>query len=340
MSDQDRYGRGGNDRTGYGYERGRDYGYSGRNRQDYGPEGYGERRDWTDRAGDEVRSWFGDDDAERRRRMDEGYRGRDERSGYGGPGRDYDQGGRGGWGRGSDYGYGSGGYGRDYGYGGRSRGGYGRDYGYGSQRRAYGRYGEGDYGRGGYGREGYGGSGSGRDRDYGYGREGSRGEEHGFFERAADEVASWFGDEEAARRRQMDYRGRGPKGYTRSDERIRDDVNDRLTDDWSLDASEIEVSVSSGEVTLSGIVNSRTDKRRAEDIAESVSGVRHVQNNLRVRQSTTGAAVSGAEAGVATARPGLVHTQGSPDQFVTGSTTRDAAKTDEGDVPGPGLGSV
>jgi hypothetical protein len=29
------------------------------------------RRDWGDRAGDEVRSWFGDDDAERRRRMDE-----------------------------------------------------------------------------------------------------------------------------------------------------------------------------------------------------------------------------------------------------------------------------
>ena len=113
MSDQDRYGRGGNYRTGYGHQRDRDYGYSGRNRQDYGPEGYGERRDWTDRAGDEVRSWFGDDDAERRRRMDEGYRGRDERSGYGGPGRDYDQGGRGGWGRGSDYGYGSGGYGRD-----------------------------------------------------------------------------------------------------------------------------------------------------------------------------------------------------------------------------------
>ncbi len=30
-----------------------------------------EDRGWFDRAGDEVRSWFGDDDAERRRRMDE-----------------------------------------------------------------------------------------------------------------------------------------------------------------------------------------------------------------------------------------------------------------------------
>src|SRR5918911_2286907 len=114
MSDQDRYGRGGNDRTGYGYERGRDYGYSGRSRQDYGREGYGERRDWTDRAGDEVRARFGDDDAERRRRLDEGYRGRDERSGYGGPGRDYDQSGRGGWGRGPRYRYRGWGHGRRY----------------------------------------------------------------------------------------------------------------------------------------------------------------------------------------------------------------------------------
>lgn len=81
-----------------------------------------------------------------------------------------------------------------------------------------------------------------------------------------------------------EYRGRGPLGYTRSDERIREDVCDRLTDDPSLDASGIEVRVGSGEVTLSGTVGSRMDKRRAEDIAEEVSGVRHVQNDLRVRQ--------------------------------------------------------
>ncbi|MCB8821559.1 BON domain-containing protein [Microvirga rosea] len=117
------------------------------------------------------------------------------------------------------------------------------------------------------------------------------GEDRGFFERASDEVRSWFGDEEADRRRDRDmrqaesyHRGRGPKGYQRSDERIREDVNDRLTDDPHIDASEIEVTVMSREVTLNGIVQSRFEKRHAEDLAESVSGVTHVQNNLRVRQ--------------------------------------------------------
>jgi osmotically-inducible protein OsmY len=115
-------------------------------------------------------------------------------------------------------------------------------------------------------------------------------EDRGFFERAGDEVRSWFGDENADRRRQSDmragehHRGRGPKGYQRSDERIREDVNDRLTDDPHVDASEIEVTVSNREVTLSGTVNSRFEKRHAEDLAETISGVTHVQNNLRIQQ--------------------------------------------------------
>lgn len=108
--------------------------------------------------------------------------------------------------------------------------------------------------------------------------------ERGFWDRASDEVASWFGDEEAEQRRRMDYRGRGPRGYVRSDERIREDIHDRLTDDWRIDASDIEVEVSNGEVTLSGEVHSRGDKRLAEDIVEDVSGVTHVQNNLRVKK--------------------------------------------------------
>jgi osmotically-inducible protein OsmY len=111
------------------------------------------------------------------------------------------------------------------------------------------------------------------------------GDERGFFDRASDEVASWFGDEDAERRRRQDHhRGRGPRNYTRSGDRIREDVSDRLTDDWRVDASEIEVTVSGTEVTLTGTVTSRDQRRRAEDIAESVSGVTHVQNNLRVKQ--------------------------------------------------------
>ncbi|CAN7768116.1 BON domain-containing protein [Ensifer sp. NM-2] len=116
-------------------------------------------------------------------------------------------------------------------------------------------------------------------------------EQRGFLEMAGDEVASWLGDEDAEYRRRMDqFRGKGPRGYKRSDERIRDDVNDRLTDDGWLDVSDIEVVVSSGEVTLTGLVSSRQDKRRAEDCADAVTGVSHVQNNLRVRtaDATTG----------------------------------------------------
>jgi hypothetical protein len=94
-------------------------------------------------------------------------------------------------------------------------------------------------------------------------------------------------DEQRAHRR-----GRGPKGYRRSDERIKEDVNDRLSDDYYIDASDVEVAVQNSEVTLTGTVKSRSDKRRIEDIAESVSGVTNVENRLRVKQydyTTSGA---------------------------------------------------
>lgn len=134
----------------------------------------------------------------------------------------------------------------------------------------------------------------GRGREYGRdwsarSYEGQNDRERGWWDRAKDEVLSWTGDEDAERRRRIDetrsYSGRGPKGYARSDERIREDVSDRLTDDWLVDASNIEVTVIGGEVTLAGTVDSRDAKHRAEDCAESVSGVRNVQNNLRVQQA-------------------------------------------------------
>jgi hypothetical protein len=78
--------------------------------------------------------------------------------------------------------------------------------------------------------------------------------------------------------------GKGPKGYVRSDERIREDVCDRLSDDDELDASDITVTVSNGEVRLEGSVLDRQSKHRAEDLAESVSGVRDITNNLRARK--------------------------------------------------------
>jgi osmotically-inducible protein OsmY/sporulation protein YlmC with PRC-barrel domain len=76
------------------------------------------------------------------------------------------------------------------------------------------------------------------------------------------------------------FRGRGPRGYKRSDERIREDVNDRLSDDPLLDASGIDVVVNDGAVTLNGTVNNRLDRRRAEDIVLMVPGVTDVMVGL------------------------------------------------------------
>jgi osmotically-inducible protein OsmY len=79
------------------------------------------------------------------------------------------------------------------------------------------------------------------------------------------------------------YAGRGPRGYKRGDERIREDVCDRLTDDPRIDASDLDVEVKDGEVTLAGSVRSREEKRVAEDLIERISGVRDVNNNLKVK---------------------------------------------------------
>ena len=113
-----------------------------------------------------------------------------------------------------------------------------------------------------------------------------------WWDKAKGEVSSWFGDDDNnndRNRRQGNvsgpHRGKGPKGYTRSADRIRDDINDRLADDPFVDASDIEVEITGNEVILKGNVQSREDKRRAEDIVESISGVRHVENRLRVNRN-------------------------------------------------------
>jgi len=80
------------------------------------------------------------------------------------------------------------------------------------------------------------------------------------------------------------YAGRGPKGYVRTDERIREDVCDRLSWNDEVDATDISVRVENGEVTLEGSVETRHMKRLAEDIAEDVSGVSDVHNTIRVQK--------------------------------------------------------
>lgn len=84
------------------------------------------------------------------------------------------------------------------------------------------------------------------------------------------------------------FQGRGPKGYQRSDDRIREEICDCMTDDAVLDATDVEVVVVQGEVTLTGSVTSREQKRRAEDVAERISGVRDVTNQLRVTRDSNG----------------------------------------------------
>lgn len=83
------------------------------------------------------------------------------------------------------------------------------------------------------------------------------------------------------------YRGHGPRDYRRSDERVYGDVCEALTDDSEVDATHIEVKVSEGEVTLSGSVTSREQKRRAAHVADRIAGVRDVHNQLRIQEQTS-----------------------------------------------------
>lgn len=78
------------------------------------------------------------------------------------------------------------------------------------------------------------------------------------------------------------FHGVGPRGYQRSDARIEDDLDERLTDDPHLDAGDVVARVEQGIVTLTGTVPHRLMKRRAEDDARAVRGVKDVSNELRV----------------------------------------------------------
>jgi len=79
------------------------------------------------------------------------------------------------------------------------------------------------------------------------------------------------------------YTGKGPKGYQRSDDRIREDVCELLTQHGEIDASDIEVKVMNGEVTLSGNVDDRRTKRMVEESLDRVSGVKDVHNQLKIK---------------------------------------------------------
>ncbi len=77
---------------------------------------------------------------------------------------------------------------------------------------------------------------------------------------------------------------RSPKGYTRSDDRIREDICDRLGTLSGVDPSEVEVNVRDGEVTITGTVRERWQKHQIENTADAISGVKDVHNQIRVKQ--------------------------------------------------------
>ena len=281
-----------------------------------------DERGFIDRAGDEVRSWFGDDDAERRRQLDDRERGYSrDREGYSGYG-DRSSGSH------SGYRYGE----RPQGYGDRSQSYADRSFGYGGDR---------SYGAGGYG----GGSGYGAERpsaDRGYDRNayGSDRSSSAMFEpRSSYGSGSSTFDRDDRSQGSGWFTGRGPKGYQRSDTRINEDVCDRLCDSAEIDASDIEVRVDNGEVTLTGSVSDRSQKRRAEDLIEQVSGVREVHNNLRVgsadlaagsRSGTAAGAGMTGSAAAASANRGNTSDAATPEQpgnvlGVTGGVDKTAA---------------
>ncbi len=84
------------------------------------------------------------------------------------------------------------------------------------------------------------------------------------------------------------HSGKGPKGWKRSDESIKERVCECLEHDSHIDASEIEIAVADGVVTLTGSVEDRRMKRMAEEAIEHLPGVRDVRNELRANSTAFG----------------------------------------------------
>ena len=78
------------------------------------------------------------------------------------------------------------------------------------------------------------------------------------------------------------HAGQSAKFHRRSDDKIHEEIWELLSNNADLDATEIELHVEAGEVTLAGSVENRDARWLAEDLVNSVSGVREVTNRLKV----------------------------------------------------------
>jgi len=74
----------------------------------------------------------------------------------------------------------------------------------------------------------------------------------------------------------------GPKGYKRSDERLREDISERLMQAYDIDSSEVTVEVLGGKVVLEGTVPDRYMKHAIEDLCDAAPGVEDIENRIRV----------------------------------------------------------
>jgi len=92
---------------------------------------------------------------------------------------------------------------------------------------------------------------------------------------------------------QTRYRN-GPKGYTRSDDRLREDISERLMIADSIDPSEVSVSVKDAKVTLEGHVPDRRMKHSIEDLVDQCPGVQDIDNRIRVGRPGSASANQGA----------------------------------------------
>jgi osmotically-inducible protein OsmY len=86
------------------------------------------------------------------------------------------------------------------------------------------------------------------------------------------------------------HRGKGPKGYARSDARVRELICEALTQHPRIDASDVEINVANGEVSLSGSVSDRWTKFAIEELAECFVQADRIHNAVKVsrRNDATG----------------------------------------------------
>jgi hypothetical protein len=117
---------------------------------------------------------------------------------------------------------------------------------------------------------------------------------------------------------------RGPKGWERSDERVKDDVCERLYERSDIDASEVSVQVQQGRVRIEGTVGERWQKHAIEDLVDAVPGVKDIENHVRVsREGGMGQSQSGSPSygQSSSAMSGSEHSTGQSTTGVGGSST-------------------